>query len=74
MVCLREDGEEKDEARLASLASFQLKCLNHALRFPGLKRLVYSTCSVHAQENEEVVTSCLQQNPSFRYLWFNHSI
>lgn len=66
MVCLREDDEEKDEARLASLASFQLKCLNHALRFPGLKRLVYSTCSVHAQENEEVVTSCLQQNPSFR--------
>ncbi|XP_045913587.1 probable 28S rRNA (cytosine-C(5))-methyltransferase [Micropterus dolomieu] len=70
MVCLRDNGssadQEADQARLASLASFQLRCLNHGLRFPRLKRLVYSTCSVHSQENEEVVTACLQQNPSFR--------
>ncbi|CAN9515765.1 unnamed protein product [Ophioblennius macclurei] len=71
MVCLRDDAssdkeKEKEEARLTSLASFQLRCLNHGLRFPRLKRLVYSTCSVHSQENEEVVTACLQQNPGFR--------
>uniref|UniRef100_A0A3Q4C0P1 SAM-dependent MTase RsmB/NOP-type domain-containing protein n=1 Tax=Mola mola TaxID=94237 RepID=A0A3Q4C0P1_MOLML len=70
MVCLQEDtssvDQEKIQARLASLASFQLKCLNHGLSFPQLKRLVYSTCSVHSQENEEVVTACLQQNPGFR--------
>ncbi|XP_020493834.2 probable 28S rRNA (cytosine-C(5))-methyltransferase [Labrus bergylta] len=70
MVCLRDDdstaGEEKNQARLTSLASFQLRCLNHALKFPRLKRLVYSTCSIHSQENEEVVTACLQQNPCFR--------
>ncbi|XP_073326279.1 28S rRNA (cytosine-C(5))-methyltransferase [Pagrus major] len=70
MVCLREDAssadQEKTQARLASLASFQLRCLNHALRFPRLKRLVYSTCSIHSQENEDVVAACLQQNPSFR--------
>ncbi|XP_037628437.1 probable 28S rRNA (cytosine-C(5))-methyltransferase isoform X1 [Sebastes umbrosus] len=71
MVCLRDDAssaedQEKVEARLASLASFQLRCLNHSLKFPRLKRLVYSTCSVHSQENEEVVTACLQQNPGFR--------
>ncbi|GAA6220070.1 probable 28S rRNA (cytosine-C(5))-methyltransferase [Lates japonicus] len=69
MVCIRDDtsaDQEKDRARLASLASFQLKCLNHGLRFPSLKRLVYSTCSIHSQENEEVVTACLQQNPGFR--------
>ncbi|XP_034027602.1 probable 28S rRNA (cytosine-C(5))-methyltransferase [Thalassophryne amazonica] len=65
MVCL-QDGEEADQARLASLASFQLRCLNHSLRFPRLKRLVYSTCSIHSQENEEVITACLQQNPDFR--------
>lgn len=57
---------EKIEARLASLASFQLRCLNHGLRFPRLKRLVYSTCSIHRQENEEVIAACLQQNPDFR--------
>lgn len=69
MVCLRDNApvdQEKEQARLASLASFQLRCLNHALRFPCLKRLVYSTCSIHSQENEEVVTACLQQNPGFR--------
>ncbi|XP_070766912.1 28S rRNA (cytosine-C(5))-methyltransferase [Enoplosus armatus] len=70
MVCLADDAsaadQEKDQARLASLASFQLRCLNHGLRFPRLKRLVYSTCSVHSQENEEVVAACLQQNPGFR--------
>ncbi|XP_037833139.1 probable 28S rRNA (cytosine-C(5))-methyltransferase isoform X2 [Kryptolebias marmoratus] len=71
MVCLRDNAtadqkEEEEEARLARLASFQLRCLNHGLRFPRLKRLVYSTCSIHRQENEEVVAACLQQNPSFR--------
>lgn len=72
MVCLRDDSaatdQEKEKARLASLASFQLRCLNHGLRFPRLKRLVYSTCSIHCQENEDVVAACLQQNPDFRYV------
>uniref|UniRef100_UPI0037E71662 28S rRNA (cytosine-C(5))-methyltransferase isoform X2 n=1 Tax=Semicossyphus pulcher TaxID=241346 RepID=UPI0037E71662 len=72
MVCLRDDAstadQEKNQARLTSLASFQLRCLNHGLRFPRLKRLVYSTCSIHSQENEEVVTACLQQNPDFRLI------
>ncbi|KAM4570728.1 28S rRNA (cytosine-C(5))-methyltransferase [Fundulus diaphanus] len=69
MVCLRDDAaadQEEEKARLASLASFQLRCLNHGLRFPRLKRLVYSTCSIHSQENEEVITACLQQNPNVR--------
>ncbi|CAJ1085562.1 probable 28S rRNA (cytosine-C(5))-methyltransferase [Xyrichtys novacula] len=61
MVCLQDDDstadQEKNQMRLASLASFQLRCLNHGLKFPSLKRLVYSTCSVHRQENEDVVTA-----------------
>lgn len=65
MVCLREDSDT-DEARLTSLASFQLKCLNHALGFPRLNRLVYSTCSIHRQENEDVVSAALQHNNHFR--------
>lgn len=70
MVCLLDDASQEDkekaEGRLAALASFQLRCLNHALRFPRLQRLAYSTCSIHTQENEEVVAACLQQNPGFR--------
>lgn len=72
MVCIQDDAssanQEEVKVRLASLSSFQLKCLNHGLRFPRLKRLVYSTCSIHSQENEEVIAACLQQNPGFRWL------
>lgn len=46
-------------ARVQSLARFQTHILRHALRLPGLQRLVYSTCSVYRQENEDVVAAVL---------------
>lgn len=36
-------------ARTLALAEFQKKILRHALRFPKLQRLAYSTCSVFRQ-------------------------
>ncbi|KAG8837577.1 hypothetical protein FRB91_008050 [Serendipita sp. 411] len=48
------------EERLKKLAGFQLKMIRHAMKFPSLQRLVYSTCSVHTTENEEVVVQALQ--------------
>lgn len=56
-----------DENRVASLANFQEKILLHALRFPGLERLVYSTCSVHVQENEQVVCNVLETATSLGF-------
>ena len=47
-------------ARVEGLAKFQEAALRHALRFPGLARLVYSTCSVHRRENEDVVAAVLE--------------
>ncbi|XP_054857162.1 28S rRNA (cytosine-C(5))-methyltransferase [Eublepharis macularius] len=47
--------------RLQALAGFQRKMLAHALNFPSLQRLVYSTCSVHQEESEDVVQDVLQQ-------------
>lgn len=47
-------------ARIEGLAKFQEAALRHALRFPALQRLVYSTCSLHARENEDVVGSVLE--------------
>ena len=48
-----------DEGRIAALSRFQLAALRHALKCPKASRLVYSTCSVHAQENECVVAAAL---------------
>ncbi|XP_061231703.1 28S rRNA (cytosine-C(5))-methyltransferase-like isoform X2 [Neopsephotus bourkii] len=47
--------------RLQALAGFQRKVLSHALSFPALQRLVYSTCSLHQEENEDVVGAVLQE-------------
>ncbi|KAJ2806790.1 hypothetical protein H4S07_003722 [Coemansia furcata] len=35
------------------------------MRFPGVKRISYSTCSVHAEENECVVARVLQSQTEF---------
>ena len=40
------DANEQTE-RLANLADFQKDCLMHALSFPNVQYVTYSTCSVH---------------------------
>ncbi|NXS98596.1 NSUN5 methyltransferase, partial [Jacana jacana] len=59
----REEAAPSAE-RLQALAGFQRKALGHALRFPALRRLVYSTCSLHREENEDVVQAVLQEQGS----------
>ena len=59
-----EEGDEEVEgddlaSRAAKLAEFQLKALTHAFLFPCAARLTYSTCSILATENEEVVAAAL---------------
>ncbi|XP_046375842.2 28S rRNA (cytosine-C(5))-methyltransferase-like [Haliotis rufescens] len=55
------DDDNSTAARLKSLSNFQATILKHALSFPRVKRVVYSTCSIHAQENEEVVEEVIQK-------------
>ena len=50
-----DDTESTSKERLKTLSNFQSLMLKHALSFPNLKKLVYSTCSIHPEENEEVV-------------------
>lgn len=65
---LAEEESTSLPTRLQSLAGFQRKMLAHALQFPALQRLVYSTCSVHKEENEDVVKDVLEQEgEAFRY-------
>lgn len=45
--------------RIQSLTKFQLQCIEHAAKFPSVRRISYSTCSVYKEENEEVVAKAL---------------
>lgn len=45
--------------RLRKLQAFQKKALAHALSFPAVERVVYSTCSIHQIENEDVIKAIL---------------
>jgi 25S rRNA (cytosine2278-C5)-methyltransferase len=47
--------------RIQHLAMFQFSALMHALSFPNVKRVAYSTCSVYSEENEAVVSAVLQE-------------
>lgn len=63
-------ASDKDlKARLEALSSFQLTLLLHAFTFPAAKRLTYSTCSIHGQENEQVVLKALQSDVAQQCGW-----
>ncbi|PNF16870.1 hypothetical protein B7P43_G06065 [Cryptotermes secundus] len=55
-----KNREKFNASRLQSLTRLQSKLLRHALtRFPDVKRIVYSTCSLNIEENEMVVEDVL---------------
>ncbi|XP_067946485.1 28S rRNA (cytosine-C(5))-methyltransferase-like [Watersipora subatra] len=56
-----EEDNSYSEERLEKLASFQSVILKKALSFPRVKKVVYSTCSAHSKENEQVVRDVLTQ-------------
>lgn len=45
--------------RLEKLSEFQFLIMMHALRF-NTKKVIYSTCSIHPEENEQVVKRLLE--------------
>ncbi|KAK7562476.1 S-adenosyl-L-methionine-dependent methyltransferase, partial [Phyllosticta citricarpa] len=55
--------------RLTSLAAFQLKIVTHAMAFARARRITYSTCSVHAAENEHVALRALGSDVARRRGW-----
>lgn len=67
----QEEFNKKEDlkTRLAKLSSFQFQVVKHAMSFPDAKRLVYSTCSIHAEENERVVIDLLLDEDVKRAGW-----
>ncbi|XP_059141751.1 28S rRNA (cytosine-C(5))-methyltransferase-like [Physella acuta] len=56
---------EKDISRIEKLQKNQILLLKHALRFPNVKRVVYSTCSTYEEENEAVVEQVMEKVSKF---------
>lgn len=65
MLDRHDEQDEISQERLKRLSKFQLAVILHAMQFPRAKRVVYSTCSVHEEENEMVVAKVLNSNPNF---------
>ncbi|CAD25564.1 NOP2-LIKE NUCLEOLAR PROTEIN [Encephalitozoon cuniculi GB-M1] len=54
-------GYKMDKERIEGLKSFQIEIVRHALRFRP-EKLVYSVCSDHREEGEEVVEEILRSS------------
>ncbi|KAJ2159180.1 hypothetical protein GGF46_003227 [Coemansia sp. RSA 552] len=63
-----------DGGRLQALADFQTAAVLHAMRFPSVQRVVYSTCSVHEEEDEAVVAHVLATQPEFALMPADHVV
>jgi len=69
VCCLDVAGssfEKKKIERLTKLANFQLRILEHCMKFPSVEFISYSTCSIFMTENEYVVNKVLDRNKSFK--------
>lgn len=55
--------------RLSKLSSFQFQLAKHAMSLPNAKKIVYSTCSIHAEENERVVIDLLLDKKVQEWGW-----
>lgn len=63
------EDDSKLMVRLGKLSTFQLRLLQHAMSFPAAQRITYSTCSVHAEENEHVVVKALLSDIAIQRGW-----
>ncbi|GAV07703.1 hypothetical protein RvY_17512 [Ramazzottius varieornatus] len=58
-------SKKEERERLQKLKHLQMTLLKHALSFPNVQRVVYATCSISPEEDEEVVQEALKSNSQF---------
>lgn len=63
MDIVQENNDKFKESRIEALVKFQVMALKHAMSFPNVKRIAYSTCSVNVSENENVVEKAMSYFP-----------
>ncbi|VDP16716.1 unnamed protein product, partial [Schistosoma margrebowiei] len=63
-----DEYNEEYTSRLKRLSNLQAMLLKHALKFPNVQRVVYSTCSIHPEENEAVVREIIDYASNKFYL------
>ena len=56
------DASKLGDGRLEKLRAFQIAALRKAMSFPAVKYVVYSTCSIHEEENESVIAEVLSSS------------
>ena len=64
-----ESPKEVDEERIQKLSNLQTRIVEHAMSFPTARRIAYSTCSLHATENEMVVARVLHSDVAKAHGW-----
>lgn len=65
----KDEAKEKLAERLLKLSNFQFKIVKHALSFPNVRKVIYSTCSIHDEENEGVVKKLLEDEDVQKQGW-----
>lgn len=65
--CLEKE-KANDKKRIEKLAIFQEEIILHCMKFPKIKRISYSTCSLFTRENENVVINVLNKNNEFELI------
>lgn len=58
----RDGNLDLTKDRLEKLSALQNRLLQHAMTFPNVKKIAYSTCSTSEVENENVSTRSLVKN------------
>jgi putative methyltransferase len=59
------EEEPGNDENVQKLAADQEALLLHVMSFPSMESVVYSTCSIHQEEDEDVVAKVLKGNKEF---------